>query len=148
MQQEARHRWASSLARHSPISTTIVETLDPFPSQTLNSSSSAFCLPFTMISNGRDRTTEFQTTVKTFASRRVCFVLLFDKWKIMSVCFSEWTRWSPAHSSQSSSTTTSNSSRTTRYFYARSKENRLSSFTNIHEIGTIISDCQAIIVIQ
>lgn len=70
MQQEARHRWASSLARHSPISTTIVETLDPFPSQTLNSSSSAFCLPFTMISNGRDRTTEFQTTVKTFASRR------------------------------------------------------------------------------
>lgn len=71
MQQEARHRWASSLARHSPISTTIVETLDPFPSQTFNSSpSSAFCLPFTMLSNGRDRTSEFQTTVRTFASRR------------------------------------------------------------------------------
>ena len=87
MQQEARHRWASSLARHSPISTTIVETLDPFPSQTLNSSSSAFCLPFTMISNGRDRTTEFQTTVKTFASRRVCFICYSTNGKLCLFVF-------------------------------------------------------------
>jgi hypothetical protein len=71
MQQETRHRWASSINKSLP-TTTIVETLDSLPQQIFNSSSSSsFCLPLTIMPNGRDRTNEFQTTVKTFASRRV-----------------------------------------------------------------------------
>ena len=74
MQQETRHRWASSINKSLP-TTTVVETLDPFPQQifnnNINKSSSSFCLPMTIMSNGRDRTSEFQTTVRTFASRRV-----------------------------------------------------------------------------
>ncbi|CAF1647458.1 unnamed protein product [Adineta ricciae] len=75
MHQEARHRWAPSVTRNSPASTTIVETLEPFAYQSLNnnnssSSSSSFSLPLTIMPNGRDRTSEFQTTVKTFASKR------------------------------------------------------------------------------
>lgn len=69
MQQEARHRWAPALTRNSPTtSTTIVETLDSYPQY---SSSSSFYLPLSIMPNGRDRTSEFQTTVKTFASRQV-----------------------------------------------------------------------------
>jgi hypothetical protein len=74
MQQEARHRWASSATKPLPTSTTIIETLEPFPYQNLNNnnnSSSSFFLPLTIMSNGRDRTSEFLTTVKTFANRRV-----------------------------------------------------------------------------
>jgi hypothetical protein len=75
MQQEARHRWASSSTKTLPTTTTtIVETLEPFSYQNLNNnnnSSSSFFLPLTIMPNGRDRTSEFQTTVKTFASRRV-----------------------------------------------------------------------------
>lgn len=81
MQQAARHRGAPSTTKTSPstTTTTIVETLEPFPYSTVNnnnynsssSSSSSFLLPLTNMSNGRDRTGEFQTTVKTFASRRV-----------------------------------------------------------------------------
>jgi len=77
MQQEARHRWASSAIKTLPTTTTtIVETLESFPYQNLNNNnnnnfSSSFFLPLTIMSNGRDRTSEFQTTVKTFASRRV-----------------------------------------------------------------------------
>ncbi len=77
MQQEARHRWASSATKTLPTTTTtIVETLESFPYQNLNNNnnnnfSSSFFLPLTIMSNGRDRTSEFQTTVKTFASRRV-----------------------------------------------------------------------------
>jgi hypothetical protein len=77
MQQEARHRWASSSTKTLPTSTTIIETLEPFPYQNLNNnnnSSSSFFLPLTTMSNGRDRTNEFQTTVKTFASRRVRYM--------------------------------------------------------------------------
>lgn len=75
MQQEARHRWASTTNKPLP-TTTIVETLDPLPYQTINNnnnnSSSSFFLPLTTtMSNGRDRTSEFLTTVKAFASRRV-----------------------------------------------------------------------------
>jgi syntaxin 5 len=76
MQQEARHRWAaSSSTKTLPTSTkTIVETLEPFPYQTLNNNNnnnnSSFLLPLTTMSNGRDRTGEFQTTVRTFVSRR------------------------------------------------------------------------------
>jgi len=70
MQQEARHRWAPALTRNSPTTTTtIVETLDSYPSYS-SSSSSSFCLPLTIMPNGRDRTSEFQTTVKNFASRQ------------------------------------------------------------------------------
>jgi hypothetical protein len=80
MQQEARHRWASSATKTLPTTTTtttIVETLEPFPYQSLknnnnnNNNNSSFLLPLTTMSNGRDRTGEFQTTVRTFASRRV-----------------------------------------------------------------------------
>ena len=75
MQQEARHRWASSTVKTLPTTTTTIETLDPFPYQTFNNNnnnpSSSFFLPLTNMSNGRDRTSEFLTTVKTFASRRV-----------------------------------------------------------------------------
>jgi len=75
MQQEARHRWASSATKTLPTTTTIVETLEPFLYQTLNNNinnpSSAFFLPLNIMSNGRDRTSEFQTTVRTFASRQV-----------------------------------------------------------------------------
>ena len=76
MQQEARHRWAPSATKTLPSSTTtIVETLEPFNYQTLNNNtnnnSSSFLLPLNTMSNGRDRTGEFQTTVRTFASRRV-----------------------------------------------------------------------------
>jgi hypothetical protein len=76
MQQEARHRWASSATKTLPSSTTtIVETLEPFTYKTLNNNtnnnSSSFLLPLNTMSNGRDRTGEFQTTVRTFASRRV-----------------------------------------------------------------------------
>jgi hypothetical protein len=74
MQQEARHRWVSSAARTLPITTTIVETLESFPYQILNNNnnpSSSFFLPLTIMSNGRDRTKEFQTTVKTFANKQV-----------------------------------------------------------------------------
>lgn len=68
MQQEARHRWAPTLTRNSPTTTTtIVETSDSYSNF---SSSSSFCLPLTIMPNGRDRTSEFQTTVKTFASRQ------------------------------------------------------------------------------
>ncbi|CAF3593726.1 unnamed protein product [Rotaria socialis] len=73
MYQEARHRWASSTNKTLPTSTTtLVETLEPFPYPTNinNSSSSSFFLPLTTMSNGRDRTSEFQTTVKSFASRK------------------------------------------------------------------------------
>ncbi|CAF0839431.1 unnamed protein product [Adineta steineri] len=78
MQQEARHRWAPSASKTLPstTTTTYIETLEPFPYQTLNnnnntsSSSSSFFLPLTIMPNGRDRTSEFQTTVRTFASRR------------------------------------------------------------------------------
>jgi syntaxin 5 len=77
MQQEARHRWASSATKTLPTTTTtIVETLESFPYQNLhnnnnnNNFSSSFFLPLTIMSNGRDRTGEFQTTVRTFASRR------------------------------------------------------------------------------
>lgn len=77
MYQEARHRWASSATKQLPTTTTtIVETLEPFPYSNLtnnpnNNSSSSLFLPLNTMSNGRDRTSEFQTTVKTFASRRV-----------------------------------------------------------------------------
>ena len=71
MHQEARHRWAPSVTRNSPASTTIVETLEPFAYQSLNNNNSSFSLPLTIMPNGRDRTSEFQTTVKTFASKRV-----------------------------------------------------------------------------
>jgi hypothetical protein len=79
MQQEARHRWASSINKTLP-TTTITETLEPFSYQNFNNnnttttttnSSSSFFLPLTIMSNGRDRTSEFQTTVKKFASKRV-----------------------------------------------------------------------------
>jgi syntaxin 5 len=73
MQQEARHRWVSSATRTLPITTTIVETLESFPYQTLNNNnnpSSSFFLPLTIMSNGRDRTKEFQSTVKTFANKQ------------------------------------------------------------------------------
>ncbi|CAF4090050.1 unnamed protein product [Rotaria sordida] len=75
MHQEARHRWASSTTKTLPTTTTttIVETLEPFPYSNLNNNNnnnSSFFLPLTTMSNGRDRTSEFQTTVKTFASRR------------------------------------------------------------------------------
>jgi syntaxin 5 len=75
MQQEARHRWASSATKTLPTTTTIIETLDPFPYQNLNNNninnfSSSFFLPLTIMSNGRDRTGEFQTTVRTFANKR------------------------------------------------------------------------------
>ncbi|CAF1082715.1 unnamed protein product [Rotaria sordida] len=75
MHQEARHRWASSTTKTLPTTTTtttIVETLEPFPYSNLNNNNnnSSFFLPLTNMSNGRDRTSEFQTTVKTFASRR------------------------------------------------------------------------------
>jgi hypothetical protein len=74
MQQETRQYWASSNIKSLP-TTTIVETLDPFPKQIFNinnsaTSSSSF-LPLTNMSNGRDRTNEFQTTVKSFASKLV-----------------------------------------------------------------------------
>lgn len=78
MYQEARHRWASTGIKLQP-STTIVETLDTFPSNIFNntktnlllsSSSSSPSLPLTIMPNVRDRTSEFQTTVKTFVSRR------------------------------------------------------------------------------
>lgn len=79
MQQAARHRGAPSTIKTLPTNntsttTTIVETLDPFPYSTINnnnSNSSSFLLPVTNMSNGRDRTGEFQTTVKAFVSRRV-----------------------------------------------------------------------------
>lgn len=67
MYQEARHRGATSANKSSP-TTTIVETLEPYSYQ---NNSSSFCLPLTTMSNGRDRTSEFQTTVKLLASRRV-----------------------------------------------------------------------------
>ncbi|CAF3827309.1 unnamed protein product [Rotaria magnacalcarata] len=70
---KARHRWASSTIKTLPTSTaTIVETLEPFPypNNINNSPSSSFFLPLTTMSNGRDRTSEFQTTVKNFASRK------------------------------------------------------------------------------
>jgi syntaxin 5 len=75
MQQEARHRWAPSTTKTLPTTTTIVETIESYPYQTVNNnfsnnSSSSFFLPFNMMSNGRDRTSEFQSTVKTFATRR------------------------------------------------------------------------------
>lgn len=77
MQQAARHRGAPATIKTLPITTTttIVETLEPFPYSTVNNNnnynSSSFLLPVNNMSNGRDRTGEFQTTVKTFASRRV-----------------------------------------------------------------------------
>lgn len=75
MQQEARHRWAPSISRALPVTATIVETLEAFPYPSLsassNSTSSSFCLPLSIMSNGRDRTSEFQTTVKSFANKRV-----------------------------------------------------------------------------
>lgn len=78
MQQAARHRGAPLTTKTLPTTTTtttIVETLDPFPYSTVHTnhsnSSSSFLLPVINMSNGRDRTGEFQTTVKTFASRRV-----------------------------------------------------------------------------
>jgi len=73
MQQEARHRWASSSSTKTlpTTTTTIVETLETFPYQSLhNNSSSSLLLPLIIMPNGRDRTSEFQTTVKTFVSRR------------------------------------------------------------------------------
>jgi len=74
MQQETRQYWASSNIKSLP-TTTIVETLDPFPKQIFNinnSTASSSFLPLTNMSNGRDRTNEFQTTVKSFASKLVC----------------------------------------------------------------------------
>lgn len=75
MQQEARHRWAPSSTKTLPTSTTIVETLESFSYQNFNNNnnnpSSSFFLPFSTMSNGRDRTSEFQKTVKNFASKRV-----------------------------------------------------------------------------
>ena len=80
MQQAARHRGAPSTTKSLPTTstTTVVETLEPFSYSTVNnnynsssSSSASFLLPLTNMSNGRDRTGEFQTTVKTFVSRRV-----------------------------------------------------------------------------
>jgi hypothetical protein len=75
MHPETRHRWVSSITKSFPTTTTIVETLDPFPQQIFNNNNnintSSFFLPLTIMSNGRDRTSEFQTTVKTFASRQV-----------------------------------------------------------------------------
>ena len=67
MQQEARHRWGSSLNRTTTSGSntvTIVETVDSYPN-------TSFLLPMNTMTNGRDRTSEFQTTVKSFASRRV-----------------------------------------------------------------------------
>lgn len=68
MQQEARQRWTASTNRTTTTglnsSSTIVETVEPFPT-------SSFFLPINTMTNGRDRTSEFQTTVKSFASRRV-----------------------------------------------------------------------------
>lgn len=67
MQQEARQRWTASTNRTTTTglnsSSTIVETVEPFPT-------SSFFLPINTMTNGRDRTSEFQTTVKSFASRR------------------------------------------------------------------------------
>jgi syntaxin 5 len=65
MQQEIRQHMKSL-----PTST-IVQTLDPFPKQvfSINNSASSGFLPLTGITNGRDRTSEFQTAVKTFASK-------------------------------------------------------------------------------
>lgn len=64
MQQETRQYYRPS--------STVVETLDPFPKQifNINNSSSEF-LPSNNTSNVRDRTSEFQKTVKTFASKDV-----------------------------------------------------------------------------
>jgi hypothetical protein len=108
MQQEARHRWVSSSVKTLPTTTTtIVETLDSFPYQTLNNnnnnSSSSFCLPLTIMSNGRDRTSEFQTTVRTFASRRVRIRIC---WILHKLFFEnlEWPRWSSSNYGESSST--------------------------------------------
>lgn len=74
MQQEARHRWAPSSTKTLPTSTTIVETLESFSYQNFNNNnnnpSSSFFLPFSTMSNGRDRTSEFKNTVKAFASKR------------------------------------------------------------------------------
>jgi len=81
MQQETRRRWApSSLSNRflptissTTTSTTLIETIEPLPHQLTNynnNSSSSFFAPFSIMSNGRDRTSEFLTTVKTFASRR------------------------------------------------------------------------------
>jgi hypothetical protein len=71
MQQETSQYWASSNTKSLP-TMTVVETLDPFPKQifNINNSSSAF-LPLTTMPTARDRTSEFQTTVKKFASKRV-----------------------------------------------------------------------------
>jgi len=81
MQQATRQYWASSNTKSLP-TTTVVETLDPFPKQIFNInnslSSSSVILPLTIMSNGRDRTSEFQTTVKTFASKRVR-IYLYEK---------------------------------------------------------------------
>lgn len=58
------------------MTSTIVETLEAFPYPSLgtpfnnSSTSSPFCLPLNIMSNGRDRTGEFQTTVKSFANKR------------------------------------------------------------------------------
>ncbi len=128
MQQEARHRWAASSATKTlPTSTTtIVETLEPFPYQTLNNNNnnnnnSSFLLPLTTMSNGRDRTGEFQTTVRTFVSRRVRLSIneVFGRNNLNIL---EWTRWSSSSSNQSSSTS-SNRHGTTWNIYATSKKN-------------------------
>ena len=88
MQQEARHRWAPSISRALPVTSTIVETLEAFPYPNLaapyhnsnsNNTSSSFCLPFNIMSNGRDRTGEFQTTVKSFANKRVSTSVYYSK---------------------------------------------------------------------
>ncbi len=84
MQQETRQYWASSNIKSLPTTTTrtVVETLDPFPKQIFNinnSPTSSSFLPLTNMSNGRDRTSEFQTTVKSFASKRVSKIFEYDE---------------------------------------------------------------------
>lgn len=131
------HRWAPSFRRKSPGSTTAttttVETLDNYPYQTLTNPSSSFCVSFSVMSKGRDRTGEFQTILRQIASRQVSE--LRDRWSIFIVTHLEWS-WSAASTSAQPASDSAVSDWTTWTFHEASEEDWQRSRTDLHTTRT------------